>query len=215
MQETLTLILGVVSVLLGLAAFYFWKYPRTPELAMRYRITQDRPLIGHGPLTRTNLEVRAGEAILGDPWVWSVVIENAGKGPIRPSDFGSDVIFVLSIAKEKIFQIQAVGETTMGDFGETPDGNFFLGFAPQVLNVGDTAEVAILSEGKPELLEVNARLAGISELVRRPPLDELYELYKERTVRSARRFRILTIAVAAITMALVVLEFLFGPLFTG
>jgi hypothetical protein len=142
-------------------AILFYIFPRERRGKLVWRITQDRGLLEPGSLGIEDLVLIAPSGPVSEPWVWAAEIINTGGRAIRADDFDQPFLFIFECGVQ-LLRIEAVGEhTALSEFGEyEPDGDQFVGFAPQLLNRGEKAELAILWDGPPDFLRIEHRFAG-------------------------------------------------------
>lgn len=151
------LVFGAFSVVFGV-----WAYLRRhlqPKLV--YRITQDRPLLSAGQLDTSDVEVRSHDVVVNEPWVWGVAFTNTGKAPIRPADFASSIWFDFNSAVA-FLDVQAVGDCEVA-FAKT-ESTVHLGITPQIINPGETLELAALFDGPLEAGPPRGKIAGVTEI---------------------------------------------------
>lgn len=158
-----TLVFGIVGFSGLVLAIYFWANPRHPKASLAYRVSQDRPLLSGGPLTTEHLELRLGENVIEEPWVWAAQLVNDGKAPLRADDFAEPLVFVFP-DRSRFLQVQSLaGPMSLSQRDLTGDELHF-GWAPTVMNPGDVFEIAALTDGQQPHSELRGKVAGVREI---------------------------------------------------
>lgn len=154
------LVVGLIGV--GLAVWFYVRRDVKPALV--YRITQNRPLLGGTSLETKAISVNVGSSIVKEPWVWGAAFTNTGKAPIRPADFDSAITFRFENSAT-FLQVQSVGECRLAMDEDRANNVLDLGIAPQVINPGETLEIAALTDGRIEADKPRGKIAGVKKII--------------------------------------------------
>jgi hypothetical protein len=204
--DPLTVTFGAISAVALLAAVYFWLNPRLPKVSLAYVITQNRPLLANNALEDLRLTSHGVE--VNEPWVVGVALVNDGKGPIRPGDFDGPVLFKFR-HHDGFLQTLAVEGAALANVHPERGQLWVEGFAPQLLNPGDSLEFVALFDGPPVFERIEGRVAGVMEIreLKRGLLAfaEQSPILIQYMLRSSRRTLLGTVVTTITAMLLLVL----------
>ena len=153
----------LIATLAGILVPLIWEMNLQAK-SLQFRIASQTPLMPDIPNEVAGLNLSIDGIRLERPYLTVLELTNDGNRPIPVAEYGDSI--QLSMSNEaRIVRVQVTGTDPKGIQPKLTNDSAIINLSPLLLNPEDVITFAVITRGGTPTFNVNARVAGISEVL--------------------------------------------------